>query len=64
MRRMVSCGLVDHDVMRIEASDGTVWFHSVDRDEHGRLLMAQVDKWLALVAGANVGPHSQPPLTQ
>jgi hypothetical protein len=48
-RRLVRFGLIDPDVFRVEASDGTVWLHHVERDEQGNLIRGQIDSWLNLI---------------
>ena len=48
-RSLVSCGLADPDTFRVEASDGTVWLHHVERDEQGNLIRGQIDSWLNLI---------------
>jgi hypothetical protein len=48
-RRLVACRLVDPDTFRMEASDGSVWLHRVERDEQGIPLLEQVHRWLNLL---------------
>ncbi len=48
-RRLVCCGLVDPDTFRVEASDGTVWLHHVERDEQGKPIPEQIDGWPNLI---------------
>ena len=48
-RSLVSCGLVDPDTFRVEASDGTVWLHHVERDEQSKPMPGQIDGWLNLI---------------
>ena len=48
-RRLVACRLVDRDTFRMEASDGTVWLHRVERDEQGSPLLEQIHGWLNLI---------------
>jgi hypothetical protein len=48
-RRLVCCGLVDPDTFRVEASDGTLWLHHVARDEQGKPIPGQIDRWLNLI---------------
>jgi hypothetical protein len=48
-RRLVSCRLVDHNTFRMEASDGEVWLHEVERDAHGQPVLAQLNRWLNLI---------------
>jgi hypothetical protein len=48
-RRLVSCRLVDHNTFRIEASDGEVWLHAVERDVEGQPVPAQINRWLNLI---------------
>jgi hypothetical protein len=48
-RRLVRFGLIDPDVFRVEASDGTVWLHHVERDERGNPIRGQIDRWLNLL---------------
>jgi hypothetical protein len=48
-RRLVRCGLVDADTFRVEASDGEVWQHRVERDEQGRPIPGQIGRWLNLI---------------
>jgi hypothetical protein len=48
-RRLVRCGLVDTDTFRVEASDGVVWLHRVERDEQGHPIPGQIDRWLNLL---------------
>jgi glucose/arabinose dehydrogenase len=48
-RRLVACGLVGPDTFRMEASDGTVWLHRVERDELGSPLPEQIHRWLNLI---------------
>lgn len=55
-RRLVSCGLVDRDTMKITASDGQVWLHRVERDEKGQPVPGQIDKWLNLILAPGSGP--------
>jgi hypothetical protein len=48
-RRLVSCRLADPDTFRLEASDGTVWLHRVERDEQGNPISEQLHRWLNLI---------------
>jgi hypothetical protein len=48
-RTLVSCGLVSPDTMKVAASDGTVWLHHVERDEQGKPIPGQIDRWLNLL---------------
>jgi hypothetical protein len=48
-RRLVRCGLVDADTFRVEASDGEVWLHRVERDEQGKPIPGQIGRWLNLI---------------
>jgi hypothetical protein len=48
-RRLVRCGLVDANTFRVEASDGEVWLHRVERDEQGSPVMEQIHRWLNLI---------------
>ena len=48
-RRLVRFGMIDADIFRVEASDGTVWLHHVERDEQGNLIQGQIDGWLNLI---------------
>jgi hypothetical protein len=48
-RRLVACRLVDPDTFRMEASDGTVWLHRVERDEQGSPVMEQIHRWMNLI---------------
>jgi hypothetical protein len=48
-RSLVRCGLVDADTFRVEASDGEVWLHRVERDEQGHPIPGQIDRWLNLL---------------
>ncbi len=48
-RRLISCGLVNPDTMKVTASDGTVWLHHVERDEQGNPITGQIDRWLNLL---------------
>jgi hypothetical protein len=48
-RRLVRCGLVDTDTFRVEASDGGVWLHRVERDEQGDPIPVQINIWLNLL---------------
>jgi hypothetical protein len=48
-RTLVRCGLVDADTFRVEASDGEVWLHRVERDEQGHPIPGQIDRWLNLL---------------
>jgi hypothetical protein len=47
--RLVACGLIDRDTMQITASDGEVWLHHVERDEQGKPVPEQIDRWLSLI---------------
>ena len=47
--RLVRFGMIDADIFRVEASDGTVWLHHVERDEQGNLIRGQIDSWLNLI---------------
>ncbi len=38
-RRLVSCWLVGHNTFRMEASDGEVWLHAVERDAQVRHIL-------------------------
>jgi len=48
-RRLISCGLVNPDTMKVTASDGTVWLHHVERDEQGNPIPGQINRWLNLL---------------
>jgi hypothetical protein len=48
-RRLVAYGLIDPFTMRVEASDGTVWLHRVERDEQGNPFPEQLHRWLNLI---------------
>jgi hypothetical protein len=48
-RTLVRCGLVDADTFRVEASDGEVLLHHVERDEQGNPITGQIDRWLNLL---------------
>jgi hypothetical protein len=48
-RTLVSCGLVSPGIMKVSASDGTVWHHRVERDEQGKPIPGQIDRWLNLI---------------
>jgi hypothetical protein len=48
-RRLVRCGLVDTDTFRVEASDGEVWLHRVERDEQGHPILGQINAWMNLL---------------
>ncbi len=48
-RRLVRCGLVDTDTFRVEASDGGVWLHRVERDEQGHPIPGQINAWMNLL---------------
>jgi hypothetical protein len=48
-RSLVSCGLADPDTFRVEASDGTVWLHHVERDEQSKPMPGQIDGCLNLI---------------
>jgi hypothetical protein len=48
-RRLVSCGPVNPDTMKVTASDGTVWLHHVERDEQGNPIPGQINRWLNLL---------------
>jgi hypothetical protein len=48
-RRLVRCGLVDANTFRVEASDGEVWLHRVERDEQGDPIPGQITRWLNLL---------------
>jgi hypothetical protein len=41
--------MIDADIFRVEASDGTVWLHHIERDEQGNLIRGQIDGWLNLI---------------
>ncbi len=48
-RTLVSCGLVSPGIMKVTASDETVWHHHVERDEQGKPTPGQIDRWLNLI---------------
>ena len=48
-RRLVSCRLLDRNTFRMEASDGEVWLHEVERDAQGQPVLAQISHWLNLI---------------
>ena len=41
--------MIDADIFRVEASDGTVWLHHVERDDQGKPIRGQIDSWLNLI---------------
>jgi hypothetical protein len=41
--------LIDADNMQVTASDDTVWLHRVERDEQGKPIPGQIDRWLNLI---------------
>jgi hypothetical protein len=43
-RTLVSCGLVSPGIMKVSASDGTVWLHRVERDEQGQPIPGQINR--------------------
>ncbi len=48
-RTLVSCGLVSPGIMKVSASDGTVWHHRVERNEQGQPIPGQIGRWLNLI---------------
>jgi hypothetical protein len=48
-RRLVRCGLLNPTTFRVEASDGTVWLQTVERDFQGQPLPEQINRWLNLL---------------
>jgi hypothetical protein len=48
-RRLVSCGLVSPVIMKVSASDGTVWLHRVELDETGQPISRQIDRLMNLI---------------
>lgn len=58
-RRLVRCGLVDADTFRVEASDGEVWLHRVERDEQGHPIPGQINAWLKLLWAPGPGAYGQ-----
>lgn len=61
-RRLVRCGLLNPTTFRVEAGDGTVWVHPVERDSQGQPLPEQINRWLNLLwAPGNMAdlPESQ-----